>query len=184
MKTEALTAKTKVKAEQPEIDLTKEDVSMKAEVSLEDQIADLEQCIKSLKAAKDSDKAAVILEGWEAEIKELREQQKRARPLPARLQAATARSAKTKTAVAEPTTKVENIRVQMAEAEQELQEALAKDAEADAEVQAVTEQAAMGAAVGANQMAVQMLKWVAETLQLNDQAKAMLAAQAMTAFQG
>ena len=42
----------------------------------------------------------------------------------------------------------------------------------------------MGAAVGANQMAVQMLKWVAETLQLNDQAKAMLAAQAMTAFQG
>ena len=43
MKTEALKAKTKVKAEQAEIDLTREDVSMKAEVSLEDQIADLEQ---------------------------------------------------------------------------------------------------------------------------------------------
>ena len=44
--------------------------------------------------------------------------------------------------------------------------------------------AAAGSAVGANHLAAQVLKWVAEALQLDEQTKAMIAAQAVTAFQG
>ncbi len=80
MKTEPPKVRMKVKAEQAGIDLTKADVPMKEELSLEDQTTELELGIKSLKAARDSGKAAVVLEGWEAELKELREQQKRSGP--------------------------------------------------------------------------------------------------------
>ena len=70
--------------------------------SLENQIGELEALVRSVKAVKDSDRGKSYVEDMEADLKNLREQQKRARPLPARLQAATARAEKTKAAAPAP----------------------------------------------------------------------------------
>ncbi len=66
-----------------------------------------------------------MLYGWETDLEDLREQQRRARPLPARLQAATAMAAKTKASLEEATNKAASLREQLAVAEKEVLEASA-----------------------------------------------------------
>ncbi len=151
--------------------------------SLEDRIGDLEALVKSFKAVKDSDRGKSYVEDMEADFKNFREQQKRARPRPARLQAATARSEKTKAVVEDATKKAETLR-ELATAEEEILEAIAKKTEADAELQVVRELAAGGSAVGSTHLAAQLLQFMAEALGLDEQTKTTLAAQARAAFQG
>ncbi len=50
------------------------------ETTLEEDIAELETLIKSVKGVKESPKGKLQLEVWGAELKALREKQKRARP--------------------------------------------------------------------------------------------------------
>ena len=163
------------------MDLTEPEAQKK---TVEDQIFELEALLKSVKAVKDSDRGKAYAEDMEADLKNLREQQKRARPLPARLQAATARKEKTKAAFEEATKKAETLKEQMATAEKEVLEAMAKDAEADVELQAVKELAAVGSAVGSTHLAAQLLQFLVEALGLDEQTKEALAAQAQAAFQG
>ncbi len=100
-------AKDNPKAEREEMDLTDPDVPVK---TLGGQIAELGAMAKGVKAVKDSDKGEALLEGWEMDLQDLREQQKHARPLPARLEAATARSANTKATLEEATNRAATLR--------------------------------------------------------------------------
>jgi hypothetical protein len=79
--------------------------------------------------------------------------------------------------------KVAALREQLEAAEKEVIEATAKKAESDAELQAVMELAAVGSAVGATNMAGQMLQWVLEALQLDGPTRAAITAQAQAAIQ-
>jgi hypothetical protein len=161
------------------MDLTEEPVE-----SLEDQIAEAEGLIKAYRGMVSSPNIKKMIEDGETKLKQLRDVQKRSRPLPARLQAATARSEKTNAVLEEVTKKAATLREQLAATEREIFEATAKVAEADAELQAVTELLAVGSAVGATNQAAQMLQWVMGALQLDEVTKAAIVAQAQTAFQG
>ena len=66
---------------------------VKVVATLEEQISGLEAWVKHLRAANDKERSKVHLEVAEAELRELKDQQKRARPLPARFQAAANRPA-------------------------------------------------------------------------------------------
>ncbi len=66
-----------IKAE-PKANAMEEDAA--EEVPIDGQIAELDGSIKSLKGAKDGTKAKAVCEAWEAELKLLKEQRKRARP--------------------------------------------------------------------------------------------------------
>ena len=66
----AKTVKENSKAEVDAMDLTEPEEPTK---SLEDQIGELEALLKSVKAVKDSDRSKALLEGWEMDLKDLRE---------------------------------------------------------------------------------------------------------------
>ena len=69
-------------------------VPMVEEETLEERISELEENLRFLKG-KETVMAKATKFGLEAQLKELKEQQRQARPLPARLQAATDRVTKT-----------------------------------------------------------------------------------------
>ncbi len=97
-----------------------EDEAMEVEAAIDEQIKELEGVIKDLKGVKDLPKAKAQLETWESELKQLKEQQRHARPLPARLQAVTGRLAKASTLQQELGDKVTSLREQLAAAELDL----------------------------------------------------------------
>jgi hypothetical protein len=130
------------KAEAEPMDLTEDEVPA---TSLEDQIAEREVRIKAIKGLGSS-WGQLQLEAAEAELKSLKEQQKRARPLPARLQAATARLLKARELQEENNEVVQNLQDKLAAALTVQTEVAAKVSEAEAELQAVTELAAVGSA--------------------------------------
>ncbi len=91
----------------------------------------------------------------------LKERQKKTRPLPARLQAATARLAKTKATQEKVDAKVAGLEEQLAQARKEQEENAAKVAEAEAEFRAVQELAAVGTTAS---MASHLLGILASTI--------------------
>ena len=97
--------------------------------------------MKHLRAANDKERSNVHLEVAEAELRELKDQQKRARPLPARLQAAANRSASCRTVQAAAAAKLEAAKAGLLEAAAELAEADCKLLEADQEEAVVRQQA-------------------------------------------
>ena len=103
-------------------------------IPIEDQIVKLEPQTKAL------------LVSLEAELLQLREQQRQARPLPARLQAATHRLEKFKTAQAEAAESIDSLKAKLEAEETAKLEIDAKVAEAEAEMQAVKRQVADGEA--------------------------------------
>ena len=111
------------------------------------QIAELESLIKNVKGVKDAGKTKIHVEVWEAELKLLKDKQRKARPLPARLQAATDRLAKAKLQQEEAIEQAKTLKEKLEAAERELMEANAKVTEAEKELQAVTELAAIGSSV-------------------------------------
>ncbi len=88
-----------------------------------------------------------FLEAAEVELKPLKEQQKKARPLPARLQAAANRLARYTASEAEIICRVDERQGQFAKAQEELAEVRVKKAEAQEEHKAVAESAAVGTSV-------------------------------------
>jgi hypothetical protein len=114
-----------------------------AEAGLDEQIADLEDMLKAIKGKESSFAKAQRLE-WEARLRQLREQQKQARPLPARLQAASDRLAKAAAHKDELEAKVQAAEEALQNLQQEHAEALAKFQEAEKEVEAVKLLAAEG----------------------------------------
>ena len=113
------------------------------EIPLEEQIADTELAIKNLKGLK-STLAKTQIENWEASLNLLKEKQKKARPLPASLQAATARLSKAKATLEEVDATAAELQEQMAQILKDQEEAAAKVADAEAEFRAVQELVAVG----------------------------------------
>ena len=122
------------------------DVDPVEEASLEDQIQELETTAKAFRGI-DTPKAKSQLDQWDGELKALRERQKKARPLPARLQAATARLTKAKATQVEVNCQVAELQEQLGKAFKEQEEAAAGVTEADAELQAMMELAAIASMV-------------------------------------
>jgi hypothetical protein len=121
-----------------------EDVAV-VEVPLEEQILSVEGDIKILKGAKTSALKAQ-LGSFEVLLQELRERQRKERPLPARLQAATHRLEKAAAAQAEASVAVANLAEQMVAAKVVLEEADDKLLEAEMELHGVKQQVADGQA--------------------------------------
>ena len=118
------------------------DQTMKAvvELSLEDKIRGIQGDIKWMKMSLIPEtKAQVAL--YEAELQKLLDQQKKERPLPARLQAATARDEKAKAAQAEAIKKVASLEEQLRLAKVQLEESNQQAAAAAAELLAVKQTA-------------------------------------------
>ncbi len=120
------------------------DVMMEEETPLEDQIEELQDLMKTVSAVKASPKGKLQQEAWEQELKVPRERQKQARPLAARLQAATDRQAKSNKDLIEANAAAEELKVKLAAAEKQIEEIKVKVAEEDAAVAACREEAAMG----------------------------------------
>jgi chromosome segregation ATPase len=110
---------------------------------LEEQIADLEDMLKAIKG-KESNLAKAQRSDWEARLRQLKEQQKQNRPLPARLQAASDRLAKAAAYKDELEAKVQAAEETLQSLQKEHAEALAKFQEAEQEVEAVKLLAAEG----------------------------------------
>ena len=104
--------------------------------------------IKANKGAKTA-KGKAHLAALEAELVLLRDQQKKERPLPARLQAATYRLEKLKASQAEQIAKLDAAKEEAVSLEEGLAEINTKLAEAEAEMAAVRRQAAEGEAASA-----------------------------------
>ena len=114
------------------------------ETSLEDRAVDLEAWVKHLKMVKGTERGKQHLEAAEAELAALREQQKLARPLPARLQAAADRLASCRKVQGAASTKLEAVKDLLREAAEELAEADCKLMEAEQEEAAVRQLAGAG----------------------------------------
>jgi hypothetical protein len=113
-------------------------------VSLEDRVVDLEVWVKHLKAAKGTERGKQHLEVAEAELRDLKDQQKLARPLPARLQAAADRLASCRASQAASAAKLEAAKGAFLTAAEELAESDCKLLEAEQEEAAVRQQAGAG----------------------------------------
>ena len=113
---------------------------------MEEQIVELESKVKFFKQSKDA-WVKPYLEEAEGELKALKELQKKARPLPARLQAAADRCAKYAAASEAGSLKVDELRDQLAKAEEELADVIAKETEAQEEYKSVAELAAVGGTI-------------------------------------
>jgi hypothetical protein len=135
------TATVEVKVEQTE---AAKDVQA---IPLEEQIANIEADVKVIKGAK-SPLLKAQLAALEAELQVLRERQRKERPLPARLQAATHRLEKAKAAQVEATELVDDLEEELAAAKVGLGEAENKLLEAEQELQEVKQQVADGQATG------------------------------------
>ncbi len=98
------------------------------ETTLADQVLELESKIKFREGGKGG-WIKPLFEGAEAELKALKGLQKKARLLPARLKAASDGLAKFAAARAAGNAKVDELRIQVAKAEEELAEVVAKEAE-------------------------------------------------------
>ena len=122
------------------------DVDVIEEVTLEDAIAEAEENLKLLKG-KESVWAKSQKQDLEGQLKVLKEQQRLARPLPARLQAATDRVAKSGLAVKDSETEVAAICEALKEARKKLEVNQEKHLEALQEMEAV-KQAAGAVPVG------------------------------------
>jgi hypothetical protein len=122
-----------------------EDPMITEAIPIEDQIVKLEAEVKVLKQASLPQTKALLV-SLEAELLQLREQQRQARPLPARLQAATHRLEKFKTAQAEAAESIDSLKAKLEAEETAKFEIDAKVAEAEAEMQAVKRQVADGEA--------------------------------------
>jgi hypothetical protein len=96
---------------------------VEVETSLEDRVVDLEAWVKHLKMVKGTERGKQHLEAAEAELAALREQQKLARPLPARLQAAADRLASCRKVQGAASSKLEAVKDLLREAAEELAEA-------------------------------------------------------------
>jgi hypothetical protein len=112
--------------------------------SLEDRVFDLEAWVKHLKAVKGTERGKQHLEAAEAELAALREQQKLARPLPARLQAAADRLASCRNVQAAAAANLEAVKDSLREAAEELAEADCKLMEAVQEEASVRQLAGAG----------------------------------------
>ncbi len=124
---------------------------------------------------KASPKGKLQQEAWEQELTVLRERQKQARPLAARLQASTDRQAKSNKDLIEANAAAEELKVKLAAVEKHIEEIKVKVAEADAAVAACREEAAMGGAmVASTQMATMALSMIASTNIIDDATKATL----------
>ena len=110
------------------------------EVSLEGQIAEVEDNLKTLKG-KVSAWASAQRSSLEAQLKDLKDQQRLARPIPVRLQAATARVTKTGQEVQDSDAKVAAIEKTLAEAVQERAERNERHQAALQELEAVKQAA-------------------------------------------
>ena len=106
------------------------------ELSLEDKIKGLQGDIKWMKVSPIPETRAHVVH-YEAELQKLLDQQKKERPLPARMQAASARVEKTKVAHAEAVKKVATVEEQLKLAKENLEETGKQAKEAEAELQAV-----------------------------------------------
>ncbi len=104
------------------------------EAILVDQIQDLETMAMAFRGVN-TPKAKAQLDQWAGELKALKERQKKARPLPARLHAATARLTKAKATQEEVDGQVAELQDQLAKALEEQEEAAARVTEAEAELQ-------------------------------------------------
>ena len=110
------------------------------EMPLEEKIRGIQGDIKWMKMSPTSETKAQVA-AYEAELQKLLDQQKRERPLPARLQAATARDEKAKAAQAEAVKKVAGLEEQLRLAKLHLEESNQQAALAAAELQAVKQTA-------------------------------------------
>ena len=134
------------------------EVEVIEEVTLEETIAEVEENLKLLRG-KESVWAKSQKQGLEGQLKELKEQQRLARPLPARLQAATDRVAKSGIAVKASETEVATICEALKAARKQLEDNQEKHLVALQEMEAVKqvagaepiEEAVKGLAAGMRQ---------------------------------
>ena len=124
----------------------KQEVLMEVEAdasTTEDRIAELEDLVKAVKG-KETPLAKAQRQVWEEQLKQLKEEQRQARPLPARLQAATDRLAKVRQSQEELGNKAAQQQEQLEATQRELAEVSVKVKEAELELEAVKRLAAEG----------------------------------------